>query len=61
MSFQSLLHPSEIGAAAIEYALLGMLLVVAIAGAVTLTGSSLAGLYRVVCSTVSTATGGGTC
>lgn len=51
----------ETAAAAIEYALLGMLLAVVIAGSVALTGIELAGLYRTACSTVSTATGGGAC
>jgi len=51
----------EIGAAAIEYALLGMLPAVVITGSMALTGAELSRLYRTVCGTMSIATGGGAC
>lgn len=51
----------ESGATAIEYALLGMLIAVVIAAAVASVGVDLHVLYQRVCSTVSSATGGGAC
>lgn len=51
----------ESGVTAIEYALIGALIAVMIAGTVSLMGVELGGLYQSVCSAVAAATGNGAC